>query len=351
MQSNQYTSLATFIMSCIISSSSCLFAQKFPDAGSYMTFISTQNREITKDMMSYMSAVAHGKSARKVENRRKELMNTTQDGIKKIKSMTPFEGDKSLRDSTAAYLVKVNHVLNDDYGKIVNMEEIAEQSYDAMEAYLTAQDLATEKINEGGKKLDIIQEEFAKNHKVTLVNKQDDLYKKTEIAIKVSNYHRIFYLIFFKSYKQEAYMMDALNKKDINGLEQNKVALQKTSEEGIAKLVSTASYNGDGSLKTACRQMLDFYKMESTAKIKILADFQLKDEQFNKMKSAFELKPQSERSNEDIDQYNKSLQEFNKGVAEYNATNNMLNNARTKALEGWNRASANFLDKHTPKYR
>ena len=342
--------VTTFLISLIIINNN-VFAQKFPDAGSYMNFIGNQNREITKDMMSYMSAVAHGKSARKVENRRKELMTTTQDGIKKVKLMTPFEGDKTIRDSTVAYLVKVNHVLNDDYGKIVNMEEIAEQSYDAMEAYLTAQDLATDKINEGAKRLNNIEAEFAKNHKVNMITTKDDLYTKTETAVKVSNYHRIFYLIFFKSYKQEAYMMDALSKKDINGLEQNKVALQKTSEEGIAKLGPIAPYIGDGSLKTACRQMLDFYKMESTTKINILANFQLKEEKFNKMKSAFELKSQSERTNEDIDQYNKSLQEFNKGVAEYNATNNMLNAARSKALDNWNKASANFLDKHTPRYR
>jgi hypothetical protein len=325
-------------------------AQKFTNAGEYISFIGTQNREITKDMMSYMSAVAHGKSARKVENRRKELSKTTQEAIKKVKGLQPFEGDKTLRDSTSQYLTKINHVLNDDYGKIVNMEEIAEQSYDKMEAYLTAQDMASDKINEGGKQLGEIEKKFAEKHKVNLVDSKDDLYAKTKIATEVSNYQRVLYLIFFKSYKQEAYMMEALSKKDINGLEQNKAALLKTSEEGIAKLGPIAPYQKDNTLKVACRQSLDFYKAES-AKISLLSDFILKEENFQKIKKAFELKPQGDRRKEDVDQYNKATNDFNKAVNEYNNTNNALNAERSKALEGWNKASANFLDKHTPKYR
>ena len=40
------------------------------------------------------------------------------------------------------------NVLNDDYSKIINMEEIAEQSYDAMEAYILAQEMVDKKPEE-----------------------------------------------------------------------------------------------------------------------------------------------------------------------------------------------------------
>ncbi|TAH27568.1 MAG: hypothetical protein EAZ07_01445 [Cytophagales bacterium] len=316
-----------------------------------MSFIGNQNKEITKDMMSYMSAVAHGKSARKVENRRKELLKTTKDAIRRIQTMAPFKGDKSLRDSTGKYLIKLNHILNDDYDKIVNMEEIAEQSYDAMEAYLTAQDMAHDKLDEAGKNLDIVEKQFAEKNGVKLIASKDELYKKTEKTSKVNAYHRVLYLIFFKSYKQEAYMLDAVNKKDINALEQNKAALEKTSTEGLSKIIPISAFNGDASLKTACKQMLEFYKMESTSKIQILSYFFLSEENFNKIKAEFDAKPANQRNKSDVDEFNKSLAVFNKSVQEFNQTNNLLNNNRTKLLNGWNNASSNFLDTHTPKYK
>jgi hypothetical protein len=80
-----------------------LQAQSLNNAGSYMTYISAQQREIMKDFMSYTSAVAHGKSARKVANRRQELMKTMTESRRNIASMAPFQGDKSLRDSTAKF--------------------------------------------------------------------------------------------------------------------------------------------------------------------------------------------------------------------------------------------------------
>ncbi len=42
--------------------------------------------------------------------------------------MPAFKGDKSLRDSTARFLMACFHVLNDGYGKIVNMEEVAPEN-------------------------------------------------------------------------------------------------------------------------------------------------------------------------------------------------------------------------------
>ena len=65
-----------------------------------------------------------------------------------IAKMPDFEGDKSLRDSTVSYLSLCYNVLNEDYSKILDLEEIAEQSFDLMEAYLLAQQKAGEKLDE-----------------------------------------------------------------------------------------------------------------------------------------------------------------------------------------------------------
>ncbi|MEO7983161.1 MAG: hypothetical protein ABI688_03660 [Bacteroidota bacterium] len=121
-------------------------AQTYETAVQYLDYIGKANEELTAKYLAYLSAVAHGKSARKVEKRRFEVVNAINETKINIQIMPPWKGDKSLRDTTVTYLKILNIVFNEDYGKIVNMEEIAEQSYDAMEAYLLAQEKAQEKL-------------------------------------------------------------------------------------------------------------------------------------------------------------------------------------------------------------
>jgi hypothetical protein len=347
---NTKKNLAGFILIFSFLLSFQSFAQDLKVPVNYLNHMSTQNREITKDYMSYSSAVAHGKSARKVENRRKEMIASTKTAISNISKMPPFEGDKSLRDSVVAFLKLSYNVLNEDYAKIVDMEEVAEQSYDAMEAYLLAQDMANEKMNSASKRLSDMEKTFAQSHKINIIESEDKLSKKVEKTNEVNTYHRPVYLIFFKSYKQEMYLLDALQKKDFNAIEQNKNTLKQFSEEGLEKLKEIKGFEGDHSLKMACQQALSFYKMESESKISAMTDFLLKEENFQKIKKAFDAKKQSERTKEDVDLYNKAVNDMNNSANEYNKANTFLNVNRDKAISGWNKGSQSFLDKHVPKY-
>jgi hypothetical protein len=342
--------LFTFFLFYAFTTLSSLQAQNLADAGTYMSYIGEQQKEIMKDFMSYTSAVAHGKSARKVENRRQELMKTMTDSRRKIAGMAPYQGDKSLRDSTAKFLLISYHVLNDDYGKIMNLEEVAEQSYDLMEAYLLAQAIADDKIHEASNSLSVLEKEFAGKHNVRLIETRDELSQKVEQAGKVNAYHNDVYLIFFKSYKQEWYLMDAISKKDVNAIEQNKGTLKKFAEEGLAKLDTMAAFKGDRALLAACRQILEFYKEECN-KISAITEYYLKEENFMKMKKAFEAKREKERTQSDINQYNQAISELNAAGNAFNNNNNQLNKSRSQLTDNWNKTSRSFMDKHTPKYR
>lgn len=345
------TILPLILLGLLLFSYKPVSSQNSENAGIYMNKIGEQYKEITKDFLSYTSAVAHGKSARKVESRRVQMMQTLKDGIKKVSAMPPFEGDKSLKDSAVSYLRISLHILNDDYGKIVNLEEVAEQSYDAMEAYFLAQDLADEKRKQAGERLNAMEKEFAKKHNVNLTDSKDELSVKAAKAARVNDYYRKVYLIFFKSYKQEGYMLAAMENKDVNAIEQNRSTLLSYTEEGLKKLDTLKAFDGDKNLITACRQALEFYKMESKDKIAGLTDFYMKEESFNKIKKAFDSKKEGQRTKEDVEQYNKAVKELNDASNAYNATNQALFNGRKTAIENWNNQSSGFLDKHTPKYK
>ena len=318
-------------------------------AGDYLGKMSKEFKDITTDMWDYTSAVAHGKSARKVESRRKDVLKSNTDAQNKIKSMGAFENDKTLKDSVLAYLKLSYNVINYDYAKIVDMEEIAEQSYDAMEAYLLAQEKANEKLNASGDMLDKQYDIFAAKHGVTLIDNESKIEKNLKVAGEAFKYYNVTYLIFFKSYKQEAYMIDALNKNDVNALKQNADALAKVSGEDLKKLDTLKPFKGDGTLKVTCKDLLTFYKKEATVKMPVIINFAVKKENFDKIKTSFDAKAPKARTKEDVDGFNAAVNEFNKASAEYNTVNNELNTSRTNLLNKWNDAVARFLDKQVPK--
>jgi hypothetical protein len=321
--------------------------QTYETAGQYMDHISKASQALSEKYLVYLSGMSHGKSARKVEKRRLELLQAISDTRFDIMGMPPFKGDRTLKDTTVAYLKILNNVFNEDYGKIVNMEEIAEQSYDMMEAYMLAKDKANEKLNEAISKQHDTQVRFAEKNNIRLIDGESELSTKMKTSDGVMKHYNEAYLVFFKGYKQESYVMDAVNKKNIISIEQNVNTLKKFADDGIAKLKDMKGYNNDASLIVACRNLMQFYKMEAE-KASAITDFFLKEENFSKLKKQFETKPASKRTQQDIDLYNKGISDINAAVNNYNATNTEMNKQRNNAVNDWDKAVKKYMDNYIP---
>lgn len=335
----------------------CLFAvdvaqsQELKTAGEYLDFINTQYVEMFKDMMSYTSAVNHGKSARKVDKRRSELLAQLKESERNTRKMKPFKNDTQLRDSIAGFFRMSQFVLNEDYGKILNLEDIAEQSYDAMEGYLLAKEKASEKLDQAFKRASEAYKSFAAANNIKLIENDSKVNQKMEAASRVNEYYNKIFLIFFKSSKNEAYCLDGLNRGDVNATEQANNSLMNSATEDLKKLGPMPAFEGDVSLKAATQQVLSFFKKESAEYFPAMIDFQLKKETFEKMDKAFKSKKQNDLTQQDIDAFNKAVQEYNAAVKKSNAINDQFNKSRQQALDKWNSTAQNFLDTHTPKYR
>ncbi len=89
-------------------------AQNLATPVEYLSYVSEQGRLISDDMMAYTSATSHNKSARKVEKKRLELMQTIKQSVFNMRRLKPFKGDHALRDSTLAYFQIVSALLNED---------------------------------------------------------------------------------------------------------------------------------------------------------------------------------------------------------------------------------------------
>ncbi|MFM7854972.1 MAG: hypothetical protein ACKO96_24365 [Flammeovirgaceae bacterium] len=339
---------ATLLM--CVASITVLKAQDLDSPAGYLEHINNQFTTVSNDMMSYTSAASHGKSARKVEKRRTEVMQSLKEAISNLKRAKPYKGDPSLRDSVVSFFQISAIVVKEDYGKIVNMEEVAEQSYDAMEAYMLAKELADEKLHQAFVKAQTEYREFAAKYNIKLIESNSKLSKKLEETEQVFKYYNRLYLIFFKSHKDESYYMKALEKSDLGALEQTKNALLASSAEGLKKASPIPSYQGDKSLKVACDRILEFYKYE-VSKTADIIDYYLKKENFEKIKKAFDAKREGEKNKQDYDVYNTAVNEFNLAVNRYNSVNNELNKKRSDTLNTWNKVSSDFLDNHIPKHR
>lgn len=314
----------------------------------YFEKINDEFGAISDEMWDYTSAIAHGKKARTVENKRKDLISQITTSTGKIKRMPAFEGNTAYRDSAVSYLKLNKIILNEDYAKIVDMEEVAEQSYDAMEAYMLVKEKANEKRSIAGDMIEMEGNKFAADHHINLVDSKDKIGKKLEEAAKVYKYYNVIYLIFFKSYKQEMLLIDAQNKGDFNAMEQNKNALAKNSIDGQQMLATIKDYKRDLSVKTACMDMLKFYESEATKRYEDISAFYLEKEKFEKIKNSFEAK-NSQKTQKDVDQFNAAVKDYNAASDKYNKTNGELYETRTRLQSKWNDASARFTDKHVPK--
>lgn len=327
----------------------CAAAQDYTVPVEYMNAISQQREGISKKFMAYVSASAHRKRAKKVDALRTKLLDEVQEAKMNISGLPSFKGDKSYRDTTVNFLKLYYNVLNDDYSKIINMEEIAEQSYDAMEAYMMAQEMVNKKLEEGNDKMKLATETFAAKNNITLTKDQTELGEKISQVHEVNKYHTAIYLIFFKPYKQENYLIEAISKNNITGIEQNKSSLLRYAQEGLEKLKSIKAFEGDNNLLSACKTVLNFYVKEVNDKMNTVSEFYLTKERFETIKKEFEKK--SSPSKAEVDAYNKAVKDINTASDAFNNTNQSLNKERNDVLNDWNKTVNAFFDEHTPRYK
>ncbi|MBL56655.1 MAG: hypothetical protein CMP61_05660 [Flavobacteriales bacterium] len=313
----------------------------------YMEKVSVFHKDISKRTWNYLSTAANSKRLRKINNKRLKLVKTIADARKEVSKMDSYEGSTVYRDAVVKFLDINETVMNEDFGKLMDMEEVSEQSYDAMEAYFLAKDIANQKLQDAGDELTASEKEFAKNNGITLTESESDLSKKIKAASEVFGYHREIYLIFFKAFKQEAYLLTAMGGKDISAIEQNKNALIKASKEGVDALNKKEAFKGNKLLIYECKKVLDFYIKEAENDIKLLTDFIIENEKVGKAKKALE--KNKKRTQKDIDAFNKMVNEVNVKSQKVNQQMEKSNSKRSELLDGWNNSVLQFTSKYVPK--
>lgn len=325
-------------------------AQTFTSAVEYLNYIGTEYSKITKERWDYVKAMGHQKRDKVIDKKRSDLLVAIADSKRIISRMPPYNKNSALRDTIISAMRISQIVINQDYAKIMNMEEIAEQSYDNMEAYMLAKEKAGDKLTESSERVQDELDRFYVENNITIKEGSDEskMGKRMREAGEVFSYDHKVYLLFFKPYKQDGYLVEAMNKGDINSIEQNRNALLNYSLDGREKLKECLSFKGDETLSTACREMMSFYINEAEKQIPIQIEYYTAKDKFEKVKKSFDLIKPNARTQKDIDTYNNAINEYNASLKKFNETNKKLNDSRGKALDNWNKKRNDFFQNHMP---
>ncbi len=323
-------------------------AQSFKNASEYLDFVGKEQQAVTKSTWKYTKAVAHGKSDRSINGKRKALLKSVDKAIAKINKAEGF-GDGDFKSKVLRHLTFNKDLLNQDYAKIIDMKAVAEQSYDAMEAYILAQELADKKMEESQQEYEKDLYTFANAHHINIVESDSDLGKKMKISNAVFEHYNDLYLTYFKVYINEIYLWDAIKTNDINAIQQNANALSSAAKEGLGILETKDTYSEDTSIINSTRNVFDFFIEESDLYVPKITEFLIQNEAFITVKNNLEQTPERKRTKEQIDNYNAMVNDINKGAKTYNDINAKLNTKRQNVINALNTTNANFLSKHIPK--
>jgi hypothetical protein len=316
-----------------------------------MQAIDNAYQEMSEKNMAYMSAAGHGRRARKVEKLRIQTLQTIENSRVKLIDLPLYKGDNSYRKSSIDYVQFCYNLFNEDYKKIVNLEDIAEQSVDEMQAYLLLQEETSKKFKEASAMISQAEKDFAKKYNINLVEGKNELSDKLETAGKLNHYVNMVYIVFFKCNWEEGQLTAALNSKKITQAEQARNALIAYAGEGLQALSgdSLKAFQMDPSLAQQCKIALLFYKKMGERDVPKMLDYFLKSENFEKIKKAMDAK--ANHSKEDVDNYNKAVKEINDSINDFNQTNQYLNNQKAQVLNDWEATEKSFVDAHMPYYK
>lgn len=338
------------LIAIIFFTSLSLTAQEFKSPVDYLSYIGKEQENISKSMWKYTSAVAHSKSARRIDNTRKLLVKSIQTASKKIGALKDgYKGDLDYRDQTLEYLSLSEKNINEEYDKIIDMQEVAEQSYDAMEAYIMTRDLVNKKIEAENDKAVLAQKTFCAKYNIKLSEETTELGKKIKISNEVFAYHTQLYLIFFKVNVTDLYLSNAMQKKDLGAIQQNASTLIQYADEGLEKLKTTKPFGGtDNTMVIATRKALEYYKKQGQQYVPKVIEFLMFSEKFETARKSLESKSGKDKTKEEVDNYNGMVKQINKEIDNYNKNSDTNFQEKSNILNTWNTAGDNFISSHVP---
>lgn len=338
-----------FVFLLFLSLNAIVFGQKFKTPDEYLSYIKSEEINISESNWKYTSAIAH-KNWIQIDEAKKNLIKTLQNAKKKIgKLKEGYNGDVEYKNQIIKYFDYCEKTLNEEYDKIIDLKNLEEQSNDAMDAYMQLDDLVNAKLDSENQKVDLAYRSFATKYNIELVNTESEWSKKIKVYNEVCAYHTSINLICFKlNFTDETLLRGILNG-DLGAIQQNANALIQYANEGLSTLNTIEPYDGDYSLINSAKKVFEYYKKQAEAYVPSLINFIMYADKFDNAKKTLESKSKADRTAEEENNFNNMTIEIDKEIIAIKKI--ILDNAMAKSdvLLQWKSSGDDFIIRHIPK--
>jgi hypothetical protein len=317
------------------------------EAMAYLQAMVAPLEEVRQSNYHYLQSVTRVRKARAVEKKRQELLKALQSVKDIVQGSKPLHGDATLKTDLIQYLDLVTIVLKNDFGKILDMEDIAAQSYDQTEAHQMALDMATAKLNASFGVLRNAQLAFFKKYGIRAIDKKDGLDLKIERVNKAISYYDTIFRIFFKVNHQNSYAQSAMTAKDAAGLEQHATTLVSFAEDALELIKQKHGYEGDNELIATAVKLLEYYRYAGQKAYPANIEFEIKTDNFRAAEKKMNAIKATDRTAEVINQYNGEVNAYNAAVKEINRINKQSFKTHRQLIKLWNTEMKKFFKNHS----
>jgi len=269
----------------------------------------------------YISLTIHSEDYDQLEKKRKEVVDGIAAAKAHVREMPPLEGDSKLRDEAVDVLNEYKTAFELDFKSILTLKRKSKDSYEAMEAYFTAQDKAEEKVNKATRQLRKAQQIYAEKHNMRVVDSKSDdvLEMKMNKIIEVNDYWRSIFLNYFKVSKQYDKLWDALSEQKATPLNHQRNLTIKVIDQVLPELNRKSDFHGDSEFRSQTINIIEYYR-------------QVAEVDFGKI----------------VDVLNQKSME-QKDVEEVNSIINKCNADHERLAYNWNIASQDLFRKNVDK--
>ncbi|NVK04326.1 MAG: hypothetical protein HWD92_05860 [Flavobacteriia bacterium] len=314
----------------------------------YMEEMDDHIEQLKGETWSYLKAATRGRSARTMERRREDLIEELGDVRRDVVELGSFHGNRSYQQAVLEYLRISDLVMRQDFARLMDLEEVANQSYDAMEAYLLASEIAGNKLDSAFADYADAKATFATEYNIRLV--EGEMSRRERRMVAASNaleYYNDMFLVYFRANVQDIIIIDVMNNGDVLELEQNISALKEAAQMSMAVLDTFPDFNGDRKLSRKANELMEFYIELSEEHYPKVVEFYIAKEDFEELHARIESTRERDLTQEDIDTYNAAVENYNQMIEVYNTTNEQLNDLRSEHYEMWEEAVEDFFDEHS----
>ncbi len=254
----------------------------------YLNFFNSHHIAVNNVSMDYLQYSVHKEDINEIDGKRQEVVAQLTTSIDQIKQAPAFGEDNSLKEDALKVYQLLLKSFSGDFTELFQLKLQSQTSFEAMEKYFAARKATEKQVEEASKKYLNAQINFAKKYNIELIEAEQN--NDVEVLNRLNNYHQSVFLRYFKVNILNNDFMDALNTQDTEKATQVLVKLKSVSAAELKLLEAMPAFDGDDSYKNAAIALVKDIKELSAESYPTL---------LNILK-----KPQSELTQEDVEQFN-----------------------------------------------